>query len=58
MSEPRRYPQGVTCWVDTEQPDLDAASQFYAGLFGWTLTNAMPPEAPVIATTFPENSTL
>ena len=46
MSEQRTYPHGVTCWIDTEQPDLDAASHFYAGLFGWTLTNAMPPGAP------------
>jgi predicted enzyme related to lactoylglutathione lyase len=46
MSEPRTYPHGVTCWVDTEQPDLDAASHFYAGLFGWTLSDALPPEAP------------
>ena len=43
MREPRTYPHGVTCWVDTEQLDLDAASRFYGGLFGWTLTDAMPP---------------
>lgn len=42
----RTYPHGVTSWVDTEQPDLEAASHFYRGLFGWTLTNAMPPGAP------------
>src|SRR4051794_10419361 len=41
----RTYPQGVTCWIDTEQPDLDAARDFYAGLFGWTLTDAVPPGA-------------
>src|SRR4051812_29828418 len=39
---PRTYPAGVTCWVDTEQPDLDAAAAFYAALFGWTLTDAVP----------------
>jgi uncharacterized protein len=42
MAEPRTYPQGVTCWIDSEQPDLQAASRFYAGLFGWTLTDAVP----------------
>jgi uncharacterized protein len=42
----RTYPHGVTCWIDTEQPDLDAAGHFYRGLFGWTLTDAMPPDAP------------
>jgi predicted enzyme related to lactoylglutathione lyase len=41
----RTYPAGVTCWVDTEQPDLDAAAAFYAALFGWTLTDAVPPGA-------------
>ena len=46
MSEQRVYPPGVPCWVDTEQPDLDAARQFYGGLFGWTLTDAVPADAP------------
>ncbi|MFB2597569.1 VOC family protein [Herbiconiux sp. P17] len=43
---PRTYPQGVSCWIDTEQPDPDAAAAFYGGLFGWTFENAMPPDAP------------
>ncbi len=42
----RTYPHGVTCWIDSEQPDLDAAGRFYRGLFGWTLTDAVPPDAP------------
>lgn len=42
----RTYPPGVTSWVDTEQPDVDAALHFYGGLFGWTFTDAMPPNAP------------
>jgi predicted enzyme related to lactoylglutathione lyase len=42
----RSYPHGVTCWIDSEQPDLEAASRFYSGLFGWTLTDAVPPDAP------------
>jgi uncharacterized protein len=46
MAEPRTYPHGVTCWIDTEQPDLQAASRFYGGLFGWTLTDTAPPGAP------------
>jgi predicted enzyme related to lactoylglutathione lyase len=41
----RTYPHGVTCWIDTEQPELDAAGAFYSGLFGWTLTDAVPPGA-------------
>jgi uncharacterized protein len=46
MAEARTYPHGVTCWIDTEQPDLEAAREFYSGLFGWTLTDAVPPGAP------------
>lgn len=38
----RTYPQGVPCWIDAEQPDVEAAAEFYAGLFGWTFEEAMP----------------
>lgn len=38
---PRTYPHGVTCWIDTEQPDPTAACAFYGELFGWTFTNTM-----------------
>ena len=43
---PRTYPEGVPSWIDTEQPDVDAAAGFYAGLFGWTFEDVMPPGAP------------
>jgi uncharacterized protein len=46
MSEQDRYIPGVPCWADTTQPDPEAASAFYAGLFGWELENIMPPDAP------------
>ncbi|HJT95248.1 MAG TPA: VOC family protein [Mycobacterium sp.] len=46
MTGERSYPAGVPCWVDTDQPDVDAASRFYAGLFGWTFSDAIPPDAP------------
>ncbi|MFE1665667.1 VOC family protein [Microbacterium sp. P02] len=42
----RTYPQGVPCWVDLNQSDLDGAMRFYGGLFGWSSSNAMPPDAP------------
>ncbi|MGO4186588.1 VOC family protein [Pseudarthrobacter sp. TAF60_1] len=42
----RTYPQGVPCWIDTEQPDVEAAVEFYAGLFGWTCEDVLPPGAP------------
>lgn len=46
MTGQRRYPAGVPCWVDTDQPDVEAARRFYEGLFGWTFTDAVPPDAP------------
>ena len=42
----RTYPHGVPCWIDTEQPDVEAATAFYGGIFGWTFEDAMPPGAP------------
>jgi predicted enzyme related to lactoylglutathione lyase len=44
--EPRTYPAGVTCWIDTNQPEVDAALEFYGGLFSWTFDEATPPDAP------------
>ena len=43
MLERDGYIPGVPCWVDTSQPDPDAAVAFYGGLFGWDLEDAMPP---------------
>jgi uncharacterized protein len=41
-----RYIPGVPCWIDTSQPDPDAAVGFYKGLFGWEFEDVMPPDAP------------
>ena len=46
LTDQRRYPHGVPSWVDVTQADLAAAQEFYGGLFGWELTDAMPPDAP------------
>src|SRR2546430_7568957 len=35
MPERDGYLPGVPCWVETTQPDPDAAAAFYGGLFGW-----------------------
>ena len=43
MPERDRYIPGVPCWVDTSQPDPEAAVDFYGGLFGWAFENVMPP---------------
>jgi len=40
---PDRYIPGVPCWIDTNQPDTEAAVAFYGGLFGWEIEDAMPP---------------
>ena len=37
------YIPGVPCWVDTSQPDPEAAAVFYGGLFGWEFENVTPP---------------
>jgi uncharacterized protein len=42
MPERDGYIGGVPCWVDTSQPDPEAAVDFYRGLFGWELENVMP----------------
>jgi predicted enzyme related to lactoylglutathione lyase len=46
MTEQDRYIPGVPCWIDTTQPDPDAAVAFYSGLFGWEFGDVMPPESP------------
>jgi len=45
MPERKEYMPGVPCWVDTTQPDPEAAAEFYGGLFGWELEQVMPPES-------------
>jgi uncharacterized protein len=47
MPELDRYIPGVPCWIDTNQPDPDAAVAFYAALFGWDTENVMPPGSEV-----------
>jgi predicted enzyme related to lactoylglutathione lyase len=45
MPERDGYITGVPCWVDTSQPDPEAAVEFYGGLFGWEFEDTMPPDA-------------
>jgi uncharacterized protein len=42
MSERDGYIPGVPCWIDTNQPDAEAALPFYSGLFGWEFEDVMP----------------
>jgi uncharacterized protein len=45
MPERDGYIPGVPCWIDTSQPDPEAAVDFYGGLFGWEFEDVMPPES-------------
>jgi predicted enzyme related to lactoylglutathione lyase len=42
MPERDGYIAGVPCWIDTSQPDPEAAVEFYRGLFGWEFEDVMP----------------
>lgn len=46
MPEREGYIAGVPCWVDTSQPDPQAAADFYGQLFGWEMKDVMPPDSP------------
>lgn len=43
-----QYPAGVPCWIDTFQPEPEAAARFYGALLGWTFDApvAMPGGLP------------
>ena len=42
MSQRDDYEPGVPCWVDTLQPDPEAAMAFYGALFGWEFAGPGP----------------
>ena len=42
MSKRTHYPAGVPCWVDALQPDLEAATEFYGALMGWSFEGGIP----------------
>ncbi len=46
----RTYPAGVPCWIDSAQPDPEAACAFYGELFGWAFSAVKAPGAYFIAT--------
>lgn len=33
------WPTGTPCWTDLAVPDVDAATEFYAAVLGWTFTD-------------------
>ena len=46
MPERDGYIPGVPCWIDSSQPDPEAALRFYRGLFGWEFEDVMPEGSP------------
>jgi predicted enzyme related to lactoylglutathione lyase len=46
MIERDGYMAGVPCWVDTTQPDPQAAADFYGQLFGWQFEDVAGADAP------------
>ena len=49
MNTPRTYPEGVSCWVDIDEVDVEEAARFYSVLFGWTFIEAAPKRRYLIA---------
>lgn len=45
MPERDGYIHGVPCWVEASEPDPEAATDFYRGLFGWEFEDVMPPRS-------------
>jgi uncharacterized protein len=42
------YPAGVPCWIETLQPDVDAALDFYGSLFGWEFEGPGPDHVALV----------
>jgi predicted enzyme related to lactoylglutathione lyase len=45
MPERDGYIPGVPCWVDVSEPEPEAATDFYGGLFGWEFEDLMSPSS-------------
>ena len=45
MPERDGFPPGVPAWIDSTQPDVDAALAFYGGLFGWQFDERTPSDS-------------
>ena len=38
------YQHGEPCWADLQTPDVEAAKNFYSGVFGWTYRDFPTPD--------------
>jgi predicted enzyme related to lactoylglutathione lyase len=43
------WPNGTPCWIDYGASDVDAAKDFYGGLFGWEFTGGDPKYGYIVA---------
>lgn len=50
MPERDGFPAGVPAWMDSAQPDVEAAIAFYDGLFGWRFDERGTDERYAVAT--------
>jgi predicted enzyme related to lactoylglutathione lyase len=46
MTAHAHYRPGVPCWIETAQPDPEAARAFYSRLMRWTATDLVPKGSP------------
>jgi predicted enzyme related to lactoylglutathione lyase len=46
MSERTSYTPSTPCWIDLSTPDIEAAAEFYGGLFGWEAPEPRTPSRP------------
>ncbi len=52
MATRDHYDAGTPCWVDLSAPDVDAAADFYSGLFGWSTKDQFDEDGTRIYTNF------
>jgi uncharacterized protein len=52
MTARTKYAEGEPCWADLQTPDVAAAKDFYAALFGWTYEDLPTPDGRSFARAF------
>ena len=52
MTARTKYAEGEPCWADLQTPDVAAAKNFYATVFGWTYEDLPTPDGRSFARAF------
>jgi predicted enzyme related to lactoylglutathione lyase len=52
MTARTKYAEGEPCWADLQTPDVAAAKDFYAAVFGWTYEDLPTPDGRSFARAF------